>query len=61
MINFNLINNVIDLSDIDKSQWKNYFGKGYRSVCYDINPETHCGQIIFFGYDIDGNRDIFKM
>ena len=61
MINSNLIDKVIDLSDIDKSQWKSYFGKGYRSVCYEIDPETHCGQIVFFGFDKEGNEAVFRM
>ena len=61
MLNSHLIDKVIDLSDIDKSQWKSYFGKGYDAVCYEIDPETHAGQIILFGFDLDGNRAIFRM
>jgi len=61
MLNPNLIDKVIDLSDVDKSQWKSYFGKGYDAVCYEINSETHAGQIILFGYDKDNNRAVFRM
>lgn len=61
MLNPNLIDKVIDLSDVDKSQWKSYFGKGYDAVCYEINPETHAGQIVLFGYDKDNNRTVFRM
>ena len=61
MLNSYLLDKVIDLSDIDKSQWKSYFGKGYRSACYEVNPETKSGQIIFFGYDTKGNKAIFRM
>lgn len=61
MLNSHLIDKVIDLSDVDKSQWKSYFGKGYDAVCYEIDPETHAGQIILFGFDLDGNRAIFRM
>lgn len=61
MLNSNLIDKVVDLSDVDKSQWKSYFGKGYDAVCYEVDPETHAGQIILFGYDLDGNRAVFRM
>ncbi len=61
MVNYNLLDDVIDLYDVPKEEWKNYFGNGYRSVVYEINPEHHCGEIVFFGYDKEDNPKIFRM
>lgn len=57
MIDFN---SVIDLSDIEPSDWKNYFGPGYRNVCYMTDHDRN-GQIILFGFDTEGNRKTFKI
>ena len=38
----------------------NVIGKGYRNVVYRVNPETHTGEIVLFGYDINGKPKNFK-
>jgi DNA polymerase elongation subunit (family B) len=45
-----IFNNAIYLDDVPKSDWKNYIGNGYRSVCYTTDQNKH-GKIIFFGFD----------
>lgn len=55
-----IFNNAIDLSDIPKSEWrKSYIGKGYRYACYMIDHER-TGNIMFFGYDLEGNPKTFR-
>lgn len=59
MLNKNI--EYVDLTDVPQDQWKDYFGKGYRSVCYEVDPETHCGVIWFFGYDTLDTPTVFKI
>lgn len=54
----NIYNEAMYLTDIPFSEWKNYIGLGYRSVCYTHNEDKE-GQIILFGFDLDGNRKTF--
>lgn len=54
----NTFNEVCYLTELDKAQWKNYIGKGYRSVCYSTNSDRE-GQITLFGFDLEGNPKTF--
>lgn len=49
---------AIDLSEVKFSEWGKYIGNGYRSCHYTTDAERN-GQIILFGYDVNGNPQTF--
>ena len=49
----------IDLSNVDPKKYKEIFGRGYRYCCY--KTEHQHGQILFFGYDANGNPQNYKV
>ena len=49
----------IDLTNVDPKKYKEIFGKGYRYCCY--KTEHQHGQILFFGYDVNGNPQNYKI
>ena len=53
-----VFNKAIYLDDVPRDQWKNYFGNGYRSICY-MTDESKKGRIVFFGFDKEGNPKTF--
>lgn len=53
-----IFSNAIYLDEVPHDQWKNYFGNGYRSVAYLTDHEKK-GQIVFFGFDLVGNRKTY--
>lgn len=53
-----IFSKAIYLDDVPKTEWKNYIGSGYRSVCYTTDANKH-GQIILFGFDLNGNPKTF--
>ena len=53
-----VFSNAIYLDEVPHNQWKNYFGNGYRSVAY-LTDHNRNGQIVFFGFDLAGNRKTY--
>lgn len=53
-----VFNEAIYLDEIDKSEYKDVIGLGYRSVCYMLDSKKN-GQIVLFGYDKEGNRQTY--
>lgn len=51
--------NFIDLTNINPEEYKKIFGKGYRYCCYKTSHQQ--GYIYFFGYDINGNPQNYKI
>lgn len=49
---------AIDLSEVKFSEWGKYIGNGYRSCHYTTDADRN-GQIILFGYDVNGNPQTF--
>lgn len=54
-----IFSKAIYLEADEKSQWKDlYIGNGYRSIAYKTDADRN-GQIILFGFDKQGNRQVF--
>lgn len=54
-----IFNDATYLEGIPQDQWReHYIGNGYRSVVYLTDHEKN-GQIVLFGYDLEGNPKTF--
>lgn len=53
-----IFDTAIDLTDVPKTEWNKYIGKGYSSVSYITNHERH-GVIVLIGFDTNGNPQTF--